>query len=188
MTPQCGYARAIDTAGLTLEIIEGPGTGRRVPLSRPLLIGRADDSDLVLEDGQASRHHARVTPQSSLTAQVEDLGSVNGTFVNDNELYGPAVLGAGDRLLIGVTVIEVHSGDRQSAVLQVPPGLARAPKTPQYVNPEVVRVESDQAAGSTGQPELDRYLDVRVRRRAALAPVALFAVIALALILYFALR
>jgi pSer/pThr/pTyr-binding forkhead associated (FHA) protein len=188
VTGRCGYARAIDTAGLTLEIIEGPGTGRRVPLSRPLLIGRADDSDLVLEDGQASRHHARVTPQSDLTARVEDLGSVNGTFVNDSELHGPAVLDAGDRLLIGVTVIEVHGGDRRSAVIQVPPALARAPKTPEYVNPDVIRIESGQGAGSTGHPELDRYLDVRVRRRAALAPVALFAIIVLALIIYFALR
>jgi pSer/pThr/pTyr-binding forkhead associated (FHA) protein len=178
----------VATAGLTLEIIEGPGAGRRVQLSRPLLIGRADDTDLVLEDGQASRHHARITPESDLTARVEDLGSVNGTFVNDNELHGPAVVDAGDRLLIGVTVIEVHSGDRRSARLRVPPALARAPKTPEYVNPEVIRIESGQAAGSSGHPELDRYLDVRVRRRAQLAPVALFAVIALALIIYFALR
>lgn len=178
----------MSAAALTLEIIEGPGAGRRVQLSRPLLIGRADDSDLVLEDGQASRHHARVTPESDLTARVEDLGSVNGTFVNDNELHGPTVLDEGDRLLIGVTVIEVHSGDHRSARLRVPPALAHAPKTPEYVNPEVIRIESGQGAGSTEHPELDRYLDVRVRRRAALAPVALFAIIVLALIIYFAVR
>lgn len=188
MTRQCGYARPIVPVALTLEIVEGPGAGRRVEVTGPILIGRADDSDLVLEDGQASRHHARITPQSDLTAQVEDLGSVNGTFVNDNELHGPAVVDDGDRLLIGVTVIEVHTGGRHSAVLRIPPALAHAPKRPEYVNPEVIRIESGQAAGSTGHPELDRYLDVRVRRRAQLAPVALFAVIVLALIIYFALR
>jgi pSer/pThr/pTyr-binding forkhead associated (FHA) protein len=182
----------VATEGLTLEIVEGPGAGRQIPLDRPVVVGRASDTDLVLEDGQVSRHHARITPESASTARVEDLGSANGTFLNHNELYGPALLDAGDQLLIGVTLIQLRSHQQvvsqPSAVIAVPPALATAPRTPAYINPEVLRAETDAAPARTAQPALDRYLDVRVRRRAQLAPVALFTLVALALIVYFALR
>jgi pSer/pThr/pTyr-binding forkhead associated (FHA) protein len=179
---------------LTLEIIEGPGAGNQLVLNGPAVIGRAPDADLVLEDGEASRHHARVTPEPGGSATVEDLESANGTFVNHNELMGPARLDPGDELLIGVTVIQVRSPQqivsRPSAVIQIPPGLATAPRSPTYVNPEVVRTENaqEQAAASPGLSQLDRYLDVRVRRRAQLAPLALVVLVAIALILYFALK
>ncbi len=178
---------------LVLEVIEGPSAGKQIRLDRPVVIGRDADADLVVEDGEVSAKHAKVTagPDGSLT--VEDLESANGTFVNDNELMGPARLDPGDQILVGVTVIEVRSPQdiaaRASAVIQIPPGMAMAPRAPTYVNPEVMRVE---AGGpevlQEGHPELDKYLDVRVRRRAQLAPLALFVLICLALIVYFALR
>jgi predicted component of type VI protein secretion system len=181
-------------AELTLEIVEGPGAGRQAVLGHPLVIGRAPDVDLVLEDGQASRHHARVSPTADGSALVEDLGSANGTFLNQNELHGAARLDPSDELLIGVTLIELRSSAQvasQPSVLRaVPPGLARAPRTPDYVNPEVIQAEAGPgpAPASTGARELDKFRDVRVRRRAQLAPLALLMLIALALIIYFATR
>jgi pSer/pThr/pTyr-binding forkhead associated (FHA) protein len=180
-------------AELTLEIVEGPGAGRQLVVDRPSLIGRSPDADLPLEDGQASRRHAQVSPASDGSAVVEDLGSANGTFVNHNELVGPARLDPGDELVIGVTVIQVRSqaqvAAQPSALRAVPAGLAIAPRQPDYVNPEVIAAE----VGSGGSPpastpELDQYLDVRVRRRAQLAPLALLMLIALALCIYFATR
>ncbi len=179
---------------LTLEVVEGPGAGTQITLDRPVVIGRADDADLVLEDGEVSGHHARITPSPDGSATVEDLGSANGTFVNHNELMGPAHLDPGDELLLGVTVIQLRSpqdvASRASAVIQIPPALAMAPRPPAYVNPEVVRVdESVQDAHSEGGiPELEKYLDTRVHRRAQLAPLALFVLVMIALIIYFALR
>lgn len=179
-------------AGLTLEIVEGPGAGKQVALGGPIVIGRADDADMRLEDGQVSRHHARVSLADDGSALVEDLGSANGTFVNHNELQGPARLDPSDELLVGVTLIEVRSQDQvnaQPSVLRpVPPALAQAPRTPSYVNPDVVAGEQAVAADSPGKRELEKYLDVRVRRRAQLAPLALLMLIALALIIYFAVR
>jgi pSer/pThr/pTyr-binding forkhead associated (FHA) protein len=179
-------------ADLTLEIVEGPGAGSQMPLDRPVVIGRGADADLVLEDGEASRQHARITPQPDGSAVVEDLGSANGTFVNHNELYGPARVDAGDELLIGVTLLEVRSREQiarePSGVRVVPQALAMAPRVPAYVNPDVVDAETAPAGNRLPTPQLDRYLDVRVRRRAQLAPLALFALIALALIVYFATR
>jgi pSer/pThr/pTyr-binding forkhead associated (FHA) protein len=179
-------------AELTLEIVEGPGAGKQVALAGPLVIGRAPDVDLVLEDGQVSRQHARVSPTADGSALVEDLGSANGTFLNHNELQGAARLDPSDELLVGVTLIELRSSAQvaaQPSVLRaVPPALAHAPRTPDFVNPHVIEAQAESAPASAGSRELDKFRDVRVRRRAQLAPVALLMLIALALIIYFATR
>jgi pSer/pThr/pTyr-binding forkhead associated (FHA) protein len=179
-------------AELTLEIVEGPGAGRQVAVDDAVVIGRAPDVDFVLHDDQVSRRHARVTPSSDGSAVVEDLESANGTFVNHNQLYGPARLDPSDELLVGVTVIELRSSSQitvqPSVQRPVPPALAQAPRMPDYVNPEAI---DDVLAGShvsAGSRQLEKYLDVRVRRRAQLAPLALLMLIALALIIYFAIR
>jgi pSer/pThr/pTyr-binding forkhead associated (FHA) protein len=181
---------------ITLEIIEGPGAGKQLTLDGPAVIGRAEDSDLVLEDGEASRHHARITPQPDGSALVEDLESSNGTFINHNELIGPGRVDPGDELLMGVTVVQVRGQEdfraRGSGVIQIPPALATAERAPTYVNPEVVRVDAVQeqgaAAGPAGHPTVDKYLDVRVRRRAQLAPLSFLLLIAIVLVVYFALH
>jgi pSer/pThr/pTyr-binding forkhead associated (FHA) protein len=176
-------------SALTLEIVEGPGAGRQLVLDQPAVIGRSPDANLRLEDGQVSRRHALVSPAADGSAVVEDLGSANGTFVNHDELHGRTRLDPGDELLIGVTVIQVRSSAQvaaqPSALRAVPPALAMAPRQPDYVNPEVLAAE---LGGRAGTPELERYLDVRVRRRAQLAPLALLILIALALCIYFATR
>jgi pSer/pThr/pTyr-binding forkhead associated (FHA) protein len=180
---------------LNLEVIEGPDAGKQLAVDRPVVIGRGSEADLVLEDGEASLQHARVTPSPDGTATVEDLETANGTFVNGNELIGPTHLDADDELLIGVSVIKLRSRAellrQPSAVIQIPPSLAMAPRAPTYVNPEVARAEAEaepEATSQAGHPTVDRFLDVRVRRRAQLAPLALFVLVALALIIYFASR
>lgn len=180
-------------APLTLEIVEGPGAGQQVSLDRPLVVGRQDDADVVLADGQVSRHHARVSPATDGSAVVEDLGSANGTFVNGNELHGPARLDPGDELLIGVTLMEIRSQQQvisqPSAVRAVPPGLAAPQRDPTYVNPAVVAAEVGGGVAETqGEHALDKWRDVRVKRQAQLAPLALFTLVALSLILYFVTR
>jgi hypothetical protein len=70
----------------------------------------------------------------------------------------------------------------------VPPALAKTPRTPDYVNPDVVDAEAGASPVSAGSKELEKFLDVRVRRHAQLAPLALMMLIALALIIYFATR
>ena len=179
---------------LNLEVIEGPDAGKQIMVDGPVVIGRDSQSDLVLEDGEVSAQHVRITRSPDGTATVEDLGSANGTFLNQNELMGPAHLDPGDELLIGVSVIQLRTGDdfrsRGSGVIQLPPSLVTAERPPTYVNPEVARVEQtqEQEAAPTGYPTVEKYLDVRVRRRAQLAPLALLVLIAIALILYFSLK
>jgi hypothetical protein len=102
-------------ADLILEIVEGTDAGRQLPLDRALDIGRDQAMPVALpQDTQASRRHARIAPQNGV-AVVEDLGSTNGTFVNDQQIYSPHQLGPGDRVRIGLTVFELRSPQQVQA-------------------------------------------------------------------------
>ena len=180
---------------INLEVIEGPDAGKQIIIDRPIVIGRDSQSDFVLADGEVSGQHARITPSPDGTATIEDLESTNGTFVNQNELEGPAHLESGDELLLGVSVLQLRTAEdfraRGSGVIQLPPGLAMAERAPTYVNPEVARVDqiaAQPSAAPAGHPTVDKYLDVRVRRRAQLAPLALLVLICIALIIYFSIK
>ena len=173
-------------SSLLLEIVEGPSAGQQIALDRAIVVGRGDDADLVLPDSQVSRHHARITP-SGEAAIIEDLDSANGTFIDHNQLDGPARLDIGEDLLIGVTVIQLRTAiaaAKVSAVRPVPPGLAKAPATPDFV-PAAVAAETRQSA----QPaSIASFLDVRVKRQAQTAPVAILVLAALIGIIYLASR
>lgn len=72
----------LETGKACLIVIRGRSLGRRVDLaSDPVLIGRASDAGLAIDDAHISRHHARVTRVPEGFA-IEDLGSKNGVFVN----------------------------------------------------------------------------------------------------------
>src|SRR5688572_16321161 len=93
---------------LVLEVVEGADRGRRLTLDRTLELGRDPGSALVLDDEQVSRRHARVNPSAG-TALIEDLDSTNGTYVNDQAVTGPHTLVPGDRVRLGLTVVELRS-------------------------------------------------------------------------------
>ena len=57
-----------------------------------------------------SRRHVRITPEAD-GARVEDLGSRNGTFVDGDEIYGPAHLAVDGQLLVGVTVLQLRTAE-----------------------------------------------------------------------------
>jgi hypothetical protein len=76
-----------------------------------LVLGRSSSADLLLEDPQVSRQHARLLV-SNVGVLVEDLGSTNGVFVNESRIWAPTALGDGDRLLIGSFELTVRAGHR----------------------------------------------------------------------------
>ena len=71
-----------------------------------LTIGRARDNDLVLADGRVSRHHGRLHSRHGALVYT-DLESTNGSRVNGIRV-DEIVLGAGDRLEVGDTVLIVE--------------------------------------------------------------------------------
>lgn len=91
----------------SLLLTGGPLVGTALPLaSSPIIIGRSPASTLVLEDEYASSRHARLTP-SEQGWWIEDLGSRNGTYVDDERLNGPRLLNLGDVVRIGQTTLEL---------------------------------------------------------------------------------
>jgi pSer/pThr/pTyr-binding forkhead associated (FHA) protein len=91
-----------------LLVTEGGLTGTRIGLTgAPVLIGRANDSTLVLEDDYASTRHARISLQDGMWV-VEDLGSTNGTYLGQRKIDGPVQLDVGVPLRIGKTVLELR--------------------------------------------------------------------------------
>ncbi len=109
---------------LVLEIVEGDSAGRTFPLSQPLEVGRNQTLGIVLGDVEVSRRHARLTPSNG-TVVVEDLGSRNGSFVNEQPIDGPREARPGDRVRVGLTVFELRSAQAvqrgASRAISVPP-------------------------------------------------------------------
>jgi diguanylate cyclase (GGDEF)-like protein len=89
----------------TLTIVRGPNVGRVFSLrEREITIGRGREAQVVIEDGGASRSHARVVETEDGRYMVEDLGSKNGTFV-DGQKIQQAELSSGARVQLGPNVI-----------------------------------------------------------------------------------
>jgi pSer/pThr/pTyr-binding forkhead associated (FHA) protein len=85
-----------------LRVASGAGlrAGAAYDLSEGALLGRGEQADIVLEDSFASSRHARLAPHGDVIV-LEDLGSTNGTYLNDEPLRGPQPLHPGDRIRIG---------------------------------------------------------------------------------------
>ena len=91
-----------------LVVTEGPLRGTIISLTESaVVIGRASDSTLVLDDDFASARHARLTPGPEGWV-VEDLGSTNGTRVNGQALEHPAMAVEGTSIQIGKTALELR--------------------------------------------------------------------------------
>ena len=92
-----------------LVIFEGALTGTVVPLgTSPIVIGRAPDATVVLDDDFVSTHHAQLTPNGTHWI-VEDLGSTNGTWIDRTRISAPTVLRPGTTLRIGRTSMDLSS-------------------------------------------------------------------------------
>jgi pSer/pThr/pTyr-binding forkhead associated (FHA) protein len=90
-----------------LKVLAGANTGQEVKLLAPkFFIGRAEDCHLRPKSDLISRHHCVVMIEDSLVV-VRDLGSRNGTFVNDEQVVGERELHAGDKLRVGPLQFEV---------------------------------------------------------------------------------
>ena len=91
-----------------LVVTAGPLSGTRITLGeQAILIGRADDSTLVLTDDFASSRHARLTNRSGQW-YVEDLGSTNGPYLSGSQVTRPTPVPLGQPIRIGKTVLELR--------------------------------------------------------------------------------
>ena len=84
----------------TLMVRSGPQAGQRFVLDAPLTkLGRHPESEISLDDISVSRRHAEIERQSTEYV-LRDVGSMNGTYVNQKRVDG-VVLQQGDEILVG---------------------------------------------------------------------------------------
>lgn len=112
------------TQSYQLVMRAGPSIGKVFPINKgEMHIGRDISNEIVINDAEVSRKHVRVVIQAG-EVMIEDLGSTNGTFANEQRLSGPYTLVPGDTLQLGEHVVLVFEAALQAsdATVAVPPG------------------------------------------------------------------
>lgn len=102
---------------------EGPLADQRFPVEAQILVGRVD-ADITIEDPLISRRHALIRPAAG-SLELEDLGSLNGTWVNGERVEGLRSLRSGDLVRVGNTSFEVEGDEAErgrTVVAPLPPG------------------------------------------------------------------
>jgi pSer/pThr/pTyr-binding forkhead associated (FHA) protein len=154
----------------------GPLAGRDVEVTASLVLGR-EAADLLIDDAEVSRRHAALRPAGD-ALELEDLGSLNGTWVNGTRIQGPVRLELGDRVQLGDTSFEVRAGRAQPTVASPRP--AARPAEPAAAPP---------APFSPPTQRRTRRPTVATRRLTpTLLSFGVVIAIAIALVIYFAIR
>lgn len=91
----------------SLRVSKGTQEGLTLPLGDGLKIGRSSDCQLILDDDYVSTRHAQITRTDSGYV-VEDLGSTNGTYLNNERVSTPTPFTTTDTLRIGRTLMLVE--------------------------------------------------------------------------------
>lgn len=109
---------------LVLVVRNGPLANQRLEIAGEVVLGR--EGDLELGDDEVSRRHARLRTVGG-EVEVEDLGSLNGTFVNGRRIASATRLHAGDLVVLGDTTLAVEgAGETVAAPTPLPPMSAAA--------------------------------------------------------------
>jgi hypothetical protein len=85
---------------LVVQRAPGHSPGMEYDIGQGAIMGRGDQAEIRLEDPFASTRHARLLRQGPVVV-LEDMGSTNGTYLNEELLTGPQPLHGGDRVRIG---------------------------------------------------------------------------------------
>ncbi|MFL5344678.1 MAG: diguanylate cyclase [Hyalangium sp.] len=93
-----------------LVVIHGEDLGRKHDLKQgETIIGRSSKADICIDQEAVSRNHAEITI-SKKGVRIKDLGSTNGTFINDELVEGERDLRNGDLVKIGRTIFKYIAG------------------------------------------------------------------------------
>jgi pSer/pThr/pTyr-binding forkhead associated (FHA) protein len=107
-----------------LKVVGGRHHGKVIPLAtRKFLIGREQDCHLRPNSELVSRHHCALWVDD-FSVRVRDLGSTNGTFVNNERVRGEMVLGTGDHIRVGKLDFELLIGELATEKRDVVPDTA----------------------------------------------------------------
>lgn len=102
-------AKQAEQKATKLVVTEGDKAGTEIALSgRQLTIGRAGDSDLIVDDEYASTHHAKLVFING-DWLVQDLDSTNGTFLDGQKVGTPMTVSMNTQVRVGQTTFELRA-------------------------------------------------------------------------------
>ncbi len=158
-----GYYLLVDSSGNATEV------------SKKILIGRGKTSDVVIGDQLVSRHHATVWMEDD-KLMLKDEESVNGTFVNDEQIYDTVVLQDGDLVKIGDEVLTVKAPLLEAKTVKRP----KEETAPEALEEEVPAVEEPAEAVET--PEMVENVVEFKEDKPANNPLKIVLIVAIALV------
>jgi pSer/pThr/pTyr-binding forkhead associated (FHA) protein len=103
-----GQEKPASSTGVSLKVLNGKHSGTELRIGAPrFLIGRGEDCQLRMNNQLVSRHHCVLLVRDRQVS-LQDLGSRNGTYVNERRIDGEQGLKAGDRIKIGELTFELQ--------------------------------------------------------------------------------
>ncbi len=115
ITIPAGTQGSLEEQNACVVQIYGDGLGKRYPIKDEVTIGRSEASTIAVDVPNVSRKHARIFLDQG-RCWVEDLGSTNGTHVNDVEIGSPQCLANGDLVTTGGLVFKFIVGGNIEAL------------------------------------------------------------------------
>jgi S1-C subfamily serine protease len=165
---------------MILEVAKGADVGRTgIIRGDQFTLGREGSSNLVLRDPKASRRHASVRELPDGRAELTDLGSRNGTFVNGQQVVGSVVLRGGEELRIGDTLLRAIA---EQASAPPPPPIAPLFQAPPPAQQPVYPVVTQSAAPPPPGPSastMQRLVIQRGLRRVTIIGIAVLVLLAI---------
>ncbi len=132
-----------------LIVREGADEGETYRLQEMVCtLGRSADNTIVLDSSQISRHHAQIRLMRSGTI-LEDLGSTNGTFLNEQPVTHPRQLKPGDLIRLADYIVLEYAVLPGSATAKMQPGTTEAVAPPPRYAPHSDIDEAEAPAFST---------------------------------------
>lgn len=115
---------------MRLVIQSGSLAGQTVDLAKDsITIGRNSENDVVIVDNLVSRRHCQIQRVANGWV-ISDLGSANGTRVNEQRITTPTLLRPGDSIRVGQTTLQVQASAEPSTQPSVQPIAAQVPQAP----------------------------------------------------------
>lgn len=153
---------------------KGPNLGRKYNIqTKPLRIGRDDTCEIQNLDSSVSRFHAEVKRNDEGQLLIRDLGSTNGTFVNNVRVDTERVLQDGDSLQLGNCLYRFLSGNNLEAeyheeihrlmVLDPLTGLHNRRSLQEFLDRELERANRDKLDLAVLMLDIDHFKSINDR-------------------------
>ena len=153
----------LETGRWILKVVAGPNNGAEFPLQsgQSYVIGTDPaHCDIIFHDISVSRQHARLTLREDGTIQLEDLGSRNGSFIEEEKIEGQRPLDPNKLVTIGTStfIIIDNEGERNTIISPLLPSIVKVlQKEIKREEPPPEREEEPEEEEEEAEPKKPRF-------------------------------